>query len=100
MVTTRKRLRSNEIALIGIVLLALGIAVLAGAPRLGARVALSSALWAGALGTFVAARRAGVGAGSLAQARNRFGSRRAAKLHPRNRSLVNLVGSVGQPQRS
>jgi hypothetical protein len=58
-VTTRKRLRSNEIALIGIVLLALGIAVLAGAPRLGARVALSSALWAGALGTFVAARRAG-----------------------------------------
>jgi hypothetical protein len=57
-VTTRKRLRSNEIALIGIVLLALGIAVLAGAPRLEARVALSGALWAGALVTFVAARRA------------------------------------------
>ena len=54
---TRKRLGSNEIALIGIVLLAFGIAVLAGAPRLGARVVLAGALWAGALVTFVAARR-------------------------------------------
>ena len=59
MVRTRKGLRSNEIALIGIVLLALGIAVLAGAPQFGAvRVALASAMWAGALATFVAARRA------------------------------------------
>ena len=33
--TTRKRLRSYDIALIGIVLLACGIAVLAGAPRVG-----------------------------------------------------------------
>ena len=58
-VTTRKRLRSNEIALIGIVLLAFGIAVLAGAPRFGAlRVALAGMMWVGALATFVVARRA------------------------------------------
>lgn len=58
MVTTRKRLRSNEIALFGIVLLALGIAVLAGEPRVGGRALLAAALWVGALATFVAARRA------------------------------------------
>lgn len=58
MVTTRKRLRSNEIALIGIVLLAFGIAVLAGEPRVGGRWALAGALWVGSLVTFVAARRA------------------------------------------
>ena len=57
-VTTRKRLRSNEIALIGIVLLALGIAVLAGEPRVGGRLALAGALWVASLVTFVAARRA------------------------------------------
>jgi len=58
-VTTRKRLRSNEIALIGIVLLAFGIAVLAGAPQFGAlRVVLAGTMWSGAVATFVVARRA------------------------------------------
>jgi hypothetical protein len=55
-VTKRKRLRSNEVALIGIVLLAGGIAVLASGPRLPDRFPLAGALWAGALAMFAAAR--------------------------------------------
>ena len=56
-VTTRKRFSSYDIALIGIVLLACGIAVLASVPQIGAALPSAGALWAGALVTFAAARR-------------------------------------------
>ena len=59
MVTTRKRLRSYDIALIGIVLVACGIAALASASRLGDGLLLAGAPWALALATFAAARRPG-----------------------------------------
>ena len=58
-VTTRKRLRRYDIALIGIVLLACGIAVLAAAPRLGYGLPLAGALWSSAAATFSVARRPG-----------------------------------------
>ncbi len=57
MVTTRKRLRSYDIALIGIVLLACGIAVIAGAPSIGYGLPLAGALWSSAAATFAFARR-------------------------------------------
>jgi hypothetical protein len=56
-VTTRNRLRSYDIALIGIVLLACGIAVLATVPQIGAALPFAGGLWAGALITFAEARR-------------------------------------------
>jgi hypothetical protein len=56
-VTTRKRLSSYDIALIGIVLLACGIAVLAAVPQIGAALPSAGVLWTGALMTFAAARR-------------------------------------------
>jgi hypothetical protein len=53
-VSTTKR---NDVALIGIVLLACGIAVFATGAALGARLVLAGALWSAALAVFVAARR-------------------------------------------
>jgi hypothetical protein len=55
--TTHKRLSSYEIALIGIVLVAFGIAALASASALGDGLLLAGAPWALAVATFVAARR-------------------------------------------
>jgi hypothetical protein len=55
--TTRKRLRSYDIALIGIVLVAFGIAALASASQLGDGLLFAGAPWALAVATFVAARR-------------------------------------------
>lgn len=49
--------RRNDVALIGIVLLACGIAVLATGTVLVERAAFAGALWTAALGVFVAARR-------------------------------------------
>jgi hypothetical protein len=49
--------RRNDVALIGIVLLAGGIAVLATGVGLGARLLLAAGLWSAALAAFVAARR-------------------------------------------
>ena len=59
MVSTRKRLRSNDIALIGIVLIACGVAALASASGLGDGLLLAGAPWTLALATFAAARRPG-----------------------------------------
>jgi hypothetical protein len=56
-VTTRRWLRSYDIALIGIVLLACGIAVLATLPQIGTALPSAGVLWTGALMTFLAARR-------------------------------------------
>jgi hypothetical protein len=56
MVRRRKHLRSNDVALIGIVLLAVGIAVLAAGTQLADRLLLAGALWAGAGVVFAAAR--------------------------------------------
>ena len=53
-VSTTKR---NDLALIGIVLLACGIALLATGAGLAERVAMASGLWGGALAAFAAARR-------------------------------------------
>ena len=53
------RMRSYDVALIGIVLLAVGIAVLAAAPALGLGLPLAAALWSSAFGTFAVARRPG-----------------------------------------
>jgi hypothetical protein len=53
-VTTTRR---NDVALIGIVLLACGIAVLATGTTLLARAAFAGALWTGAVAVFAAARR-------------------------------------------
>jgi hypothetical protein len=53
-VSTTKR---NDVALIGIVLVACGIAVLATNTALGARLVLAGALWSAALSVFAAARR-------------------------------------------
>jgi hypothetical protein len=52
-------MRSYDVALIGIVLLAVGIAVLAAAPALGLGLPLAAALWSSAFGTFAVARRPG-----------------------------------------
>lgn len=51
--------RRNDLALVGIVLLAGGIAVLATGAGLVGRLVLGAGLWAGALAAFAAARRAG-----------------------------------------
>ena len=53
-VTTTRR---NDVALIGIVLLACGIAVLASGTTLLERAAFAGALWAAAAAAFAAARR-------------------------------------------
>jgi len=53
-VSTTKR---NDVALIGIVLLACGIAALAAGVGLGERMLLAGALWAAAFGAFATARR-------------------------------------------
>jgi hypothetical protein len=53
-VTTTRR---NDVALIGIVLLACGIAVLASGSALVERAGFAAGLWSAALGVFVAARR-------------------------------------------
>jgi hypothetical protein len=53
-VSTTKR---NDVALIGIVLLACGIAALAAGAGLAERVLPALALWAAAAGVFAAARR-------------------------------------------
>jgi hypothetical protein len=58
-VSTRKRLRSYDIALIGIVLVACGIAALARAPHIGDGLLFAGAPWTLAVATFVAARRPG-----------------------------------------
>jgi len=58
-VTTRKRLRSYDVALIGIVLVACGIAALASASALGLGLLLAGAPWSLALATFAVARRPG-----------------------------------------
>jgi hypothetical protein len=51
------RMRSYDIALVGIVLLACGIAALASVPGIALGLPLAAALWGSALGTFVVARR-------------------------------------------
>jgi len=56
-VSTRKRLRSYDIALIGIVLIACGVAAFASASGLGDGLLLALVPWALALATFAAARR-------------------------------------------
>jgi hypothetical protein len=56
-VSTHKRLSSYDIALIGIVLVACGIAALASASRLGDGLLFAGAPWALAVATFIAARR-------------------------------------------
>jgi hypothetical protein len=56
MVRRRKHLRSNDVALIGIVLVACGIAVLVARAPLAARLLLTAALWASAGAMFAAAR--------------------------------------------
>ena len=53
-VTTTKR---NDVALIGIVLLACGIAVLAAGVGLAERMVLAAGLWSAAALAFAAARR-------------------------------------------
>jgi hypothetical protein len=53
-VSTTKR---NDVALIGIVLLACGVAVLASGVGLAERLLLAGGLWSGALLSFAAARR-------------------------------------------
>jgi hypothetical protein len=53
-VSTTKR---NDVALIGIVLVACGIAVLATGVALGARLVVAGTLWSAALVVFAAARR-------------------------------------------
>ena len=53
-VSTTKR---NDLALIGIVLLAGGIALLATGAGLGERLLMACGLWGGALVAFAAARR-------------------------------------------
>jgi hypothetical protein len=58
-VVSRKRLRSNDLALIGIVLLACGIAILAAGAGLGERLAATAGLWTSALVVFGAARQPG-----------------------------------------
>ena len=47
----------NDVALIGIVLLACGIAVLATGAGLAERLLMAGGLWTAALATFAAARR-------------------------------------------
>jgi hypothetical protein len=54
-----KRVRANDVALIGVVLLALGLAVLIGGARVGGRLPLTGALWGAALLFFAAARQPG-----------------------------------------
>ena len=49
--------RRNDVALLGIVLLACGIAVLATGAGLGARLLLTAGLWSAALAVFAVARR-------------------------------------------
>ena len=53
-VSTTKR---NDVALIGIVLLACGIAVLATGAGMAERLLMAGGLWTAALATFAAARR-------------------------------------------
>jgi len=53
------RMRSYDIALIGIVLLACGIAALASVPGIAFGLPLAAALWSSAVGTFAVARRPG-----------------------------------------
>jgi hypothetical protein len=53
------RLRSYDIALIGIVLLACGIAALATAPGPALALPAAAALWSSALMSFAVARRPG-----------------------------------------
>jgi hypothetical protein len=52
-----KRARANDVALIGIVLLALGIAVLVGGARVPGRLPLTGTLWGAAVLFFAAAHR-------------------------------------------
>ena len=54
---TMSMTRRNDVALIGIVLLACGIAVLAIGAGLGERLVAAAALWAAAFVAFRAARR-------------------------------------------
>lgn len=56
-VSTHKRLSSYDIALIGIVLVACGIAALASASQLDDGLLFAGAPWALAVATFIAARR-------------------------------------------
>jgi len=49
--------RRNDLALIGIVLIACGIAVLASSTALAERATLAAGLWTGAVAVFAAARR-------------------------------------------
>jgi hypothetical protein len=49
--------RRNDVALVGIVLLACGIAVLAVGASLGERLVFSGGLWSAAVAAFAAARR-------------------------------------------
>ena len=53
------RMRSYDIALIGIVLLACGIAALASVPGVAIGLPLAAALFSTAVGTFAVARRPG-----------------------------------------
>jgi hypothetical protein len=53
------RMRSYDIALIGIVLLACGIAAIASVPGIALGLPLAAALWSSAVGTFAVARRPG-----------------------------------------
>lgn len=53
------RMRSYDIALIGIVLLASGIAALASVPGIAIGLPLAAALFSTAVGTFAVARRPG-----------------------------------------
>jgi hypothetical protein len=54
--TTMSTTTRNDVALIGIVLLACGIAALATGAGLAERLVLAGGLWTAALATFVAAR--------------------------------------------
>jgi len=54
---TMSTTRRNDLALIGIVLLACGIAMLASTAGLAERLALAAGLWGAAAAAFVAARR-------------------------------------------
>jgi hypothetical protein len=57
---TTKRMSSNDMALIGVVLLALGIAVLAAGASLAETLVGTAGLWSCALAVFGVARRRGI----------------------------------------
>jgi hypothetical protein len=56
-VVTMSTTRRNDVALVGIALLACGIAMLASGVGLAERVVLAGALWSAAAAAFIAARR-------------------------------------------